>query len=171
MNLVAFGVAAAFLLWYLVGGTINRRRANALARVIQHALLPVGRQATIKPVGSSAFQITVEQPVETMAELTLLCLLEPRDFPLAWLWMRLRGHRDRMVLKASFRRPPPESVSFTGPRAGAPGHGLARLTALRLQSTAPHLHLAFSFGPGEESEIPRALQLVARLAAGEPATA
>lgn len=164
-NQVAFGVAALFLIWYVVGAHYNRRRANALARAISHALAPVGARASIKPVGNSAFQIEVDEPAQGLTGLTLLCLLEPRDFPLAWVWMRLRGHRDRIVLKASFRQAPARPVVLEG--QPVQNLGLRRLTVLRLQHRAPHLHLAFAVGIGEEEEIARAFRLVAGLAAGE----
>lgn len=161
---MVLAIAALFLAWYFVGVTINRRRANALARAVHHALPPLGRSATIKPIGNSAFQVEVQELTEGLRAVSLICLVEPRDFPLAWAWMRLRGHRDRMILKAEFTRRPEQTLAWEGPR---PESGLRRLSALRLQERAPHLHLAFSFAVGEESDIATAFGLVGRLGRGE----
>lgn len=163
-----FALALVFLAWWVVGLQLNRRRGNTVARLIGRAATRLGRGVTIRPLGGSAFRIDLEKPEGNLSALTVVCLLEPRDFPLAWAWMRLRGHRDRIVLKAAFRRPPGQALNLIGEEA-ARHFDLPGLTALTLQDAEPHLHLALNLGRGPEGEentrVERAFVLVQRLAA------
>ena len=163
-----FVLALVFLAWWVIGLQVNRHRGNTVARLIARAATRLGRGVTVRTLGSSAFQIDLEQPEGNLAAVTVVCLLEPRDFPLAWAWMRLRGHRDRIVLKAAFRRPPGRELNLVGEEA-ARYFDLPGLTALSLQGTEPHLHLALNLGRGPEGEentrVERAFVLVQRLAA------
>lgn len=164
---LVFYLALAFLAWWVVGAQWNRRRARTLVAAIRDALPALGRGGTFRPIGASAFRIDVGEPTGGLQAVSLVCLLEPRDFPLAWLWMRLRGHRDRIVVKARFTRDPEQVLAVERGDPRAREFGLARLIALRVQPGESHLHLAFGVGPGEErTEIPRAFELVRLLAGG-----
>ncbi|HEX6989565.1 MAG TPA: hypothetical protein VF282_08855 [Bacillota bacterium] len=165
-NQIIFGVAIAFLVWWMAGAQFNRRRAAHVARLIGQAIRPLGRGAAMRPLGNSAFRVDLERPAAGLEGLTLLCLLEPRDFPLAWLWMRIRGHRDRIVIKAAFDRPPAEAVQLQGDEA-ARRYDLPGLTVVNLQPSTPHLHLTVNLvrseGLDEADQIQRTMDLVRRL--------
>ncbi|BDG60972.1 hypothetical protein [Caldinitratiruptor microaerophilus] len=163
-------LAFALLGWWFVGNWLNRRRANALARVIYHAVPVLGQRATIRPVGSGSagFHIEIQDPVPGVRWAALLCLLEARDFPLAWIYTRLRGRRDTVILRVDFATPPKEEAR-PDPRTAGAQAGLRRVIAFRVQPESPHLQLSFGVGGGEEDEIRRAFEFAARLARGEVA--
>lgn len=169
-NQVVIGLAVALAAWYFAGSAANRRRANQLARSIYHALPPVGERASIRPVGSgtSAFHVEVDRPAGGLRGAQILCLLEARDFPLAWLWMRLRGFRDRVVVKAELTRPPGWGWDGKGDPPEGWDPGLRRLIQVSVRPDAPHVHLAFGVGAGEEDDIGRALEWIGRVARGVP---
>lgn len=159
LNQLVLWLAVALAAWFFAGSAANRRRANALARAIYHALEPLGSKASIRPVGTSAFHIEVDEPAGGFRAVQVVCLMEAREFPLAWLWMRFRGHRDRVIVKAHLVWPPKE--------AAARDPGLRRVIALRAEPDTAHVHLAFGVGVGEEAEIRRAFEWLGRMAQGE----
>jgi len=167
LNQVVLWLAIALAAWYFAGARLNRRRANQLARAVYHAMEPVGSRASIRPVGSSAFHIEVDRPARGLRSVQILCLLEARDFPLAWLWLRLRGYRDRFVVKAELEQPPGRARDLRDDPSAGRELGLRRLAALRLQPDSPHVHLAFAVGAGEEDDLARAFGWLGRLARGE----
>lgn len=163
-------VALSVLLvgWLFAGRELNRRRGNALARAIRAALPALGASATIQPVGSglSAFRVEVQQPVRGVAAAEVLCILEARDFPLAWAWTRLRGRRDQIILRLQCdAAPPPLRLDARSP--GAAALGLRRLVLAAAQPDPPHVQVSFGVGAGEEDEIGKAFALAVRLARGE----
>jgi len=164
---IAFAVAVAFLVWWMAGAQYNRRRLAHVAQLIGRSIRPLGRGAAMRPLGNSAFRVDLEQPAAGLGAFTLVCLLEPRDFPLAWLWMRLRGHRDRLVIKATFDRPPAETLQLQGEEAARRFH-LPGLAVVNLQSYEPHLHLTVNLTRtrdlDEAGQIQRTVDLVRRLA-------
>lgn len=164
---IIFAVAIGFLVWWMAGAQYNRRRAAHVARLIGQAIHPLGRGAAMRPLGNSAFRVDVEQPAGGLTGLTLVCVLLPRDFPLAWLWMRLRGRQDQIVIKATLDRPPDEPVRLQGGDA-AQRFDLPGLTAVNLQASEPHLHLAVNLRRtqdlDEDGQIRRTMALVRHLA-------
>lgn len=162
MIFLTFALAA----WYFIGVQLNRRRANQLARFIARAVPTLGGGATIRPIGSgsSGFQIELQEPVPELRKATLLCILEARDFPLAWLYTRLRGRRDQLILRADLKRPPRAARRYSGP---LPDRGLPRLMLLETHTESPHLRLSLGIGGGEEGQIAPALELALQVARGE----
>lgn len=158
-------LAFALLAWWFAGNWLNRRRYSALARAIYHAVPILGERATIRPVGSGSagFHVEVQNPVPGVRWAALLCLLEARDFPLAWIYTRLRGRRDTVILRVDFADPPREKAR-PDPRTAGAQAGLRRVVALQVQPESPHLQLSFGVGAGEEDEIRRAFEFAARLA-------
>ncbi|MFO7172543.1 MAG: hypothetical protein DIU70_006210 [Bacillota bacterium] len=165
LQTAVLGLAFALLVWYFFGSYLNRRRANHLARAIAAAAPTLGKGATIRPLGTggSGFQVQIQEPVPELRSATLLCLLEARDFPLAWAYTRLRGRRDQIVLHAELRRPPRHPRRLTRP---LPDRGLPRLLLLETSPQSPHLRLSFGVGGGEEEQIPRAFALALEVARG-----
>ena len=151
-------VSAIFFLWWLAGSLFNRRRSADLVKAVREALPALGEGAGIRWFGSGAFQIDLSKPAAEFTRVQVVGLLEPRDIPLVWLYWRLRGRRDRLVVQADFRRPPRAGVS---PATVPPW--LAELT---LQRSSPHLHLTAQVPPGGEAAIDEAFRLADELAEG-----
>ena len=158
LQYVAFGVALLLFAWYLAGLYLNRARSQQLLGIIREAIRQAGTHTTVKWFGRSAFQVDVGEPAHPFAAFRLLCLLEPRDFPLAQLWSRLRGRKDQVMIQADFVRAP---AAASQP---APGSlGIRGLTGAALRAERPHLQLTLQVGRGDEQAIGEALALAARL--------
>ncbi|HEY8394267.1 MAG TPA: hypothetical protein VIK92_05690 [Thermaerobacter sp.] len=168
LDRVAAAVALAFLVWLFIGRHWNRRRAWQLARAARLALPALGAGASVRPLGSGAggFLMEVAEPAPGIRSAQLLCLLEPRDFPLAWAWTRLRGRRDQIIVRVDGDHVLAPARVDGGSRAAA-RLGIARLVMAATQPTSPHVQISFGVAPGEEGNIERALTLAARLARGE----
>lgn len=164
---VVFWVAIAFLAWWVVGTQWNRRRARALVAALRDEVPRLGTQVTVRALGSGAFRVDVAAPRDGLEAVSMICLLEPRDFPLAWLWGRLRGHRDRVILEARLRQPPAQVLRLSGRDPAAADLGLRRLIELRLDREPARLRLAFSVSARDErTELARAFDLVRQHAGG-----
>lgn len=155
---IAIGVALVLLVWYFAGLYVNRIRAQQLLRAIRDGIGQVGAKSTVKWFGRAAFQVDVGEPVAPFVAFRLLCLLEPRDFPLAQVWSRLRGRRDQVMIHADFARAPAEAGQ-PDPRS----FGIAGLTGVTLRKERPHVELTLQVGRGGEGAIGQALGLAARL--------
>lgn len=158
-QIVVVAVAGVFFVWYFAGALLNRRRAVQLLGAVRQAAGAVGQGATVRWHGRSAFEVAVGEPSPPLAGFRLLCLLEPRDFPLALAWNRLRGRRDQVLIQADFARPPRADRQLDAAACGIPG-----LTAAALSASPPHLRLALQVGSGGEAAIARAFDLVVQLA-------
>jgi hypothetical protein len=146
------------LVWYFAGALINRRRAVHLIAAIRDAARGVGQKPTIAWYGRSAFQLDFTEPATPLTGLRVLCLLEPRDFALAWVWNRLRGRRDLVNVSAVYSRgPEPEAQHPVA------DYGIAGLTSLAVQAKAPQVLMALQVGTGNEGAIRQGLQLLLEL--------
>lgn len=156
---LAVGVALLLLGWYAVGSWLNRRRASQLIAVIREAAGAVGSKPTIKWYGRSAFQIEIGEPRPPFAGFYVLCLLEPRDFPLAQAWTRLRGRRDQVLIRADIKRPP-RKASRPDPR----DHHIAGLTGVEIRPEQPHLQFTLQVGAGDELSVWQCFELAQQYA-------
>lgn len=160
---LAFYVALLFLAWWGAGGYANRRRLARLARLLAGAVPALGSGATLEAVGNGALRVEVGQPLPGLRAVQLLCLLEPRDFPLAWAWTRWRGLRDRLVVRAVLGPEAAARAAALAPAAGAPVEGLRHA---RVAGSPPCLELVVDLPPGqEERRIGQAVAAVAALTA------
>lgn len=154
----AVAVAAVFFIWYFAGALLNRRRAAELIRAVRAAVGMVGEGPTIRWHGRSAFEVSIAEPAAPLTAFRLLCLLEPRDFPLALAWNRLRGRRDQVLIDAAFARPP-----RTGAGSDPGSYGIPGLTGVELRAEQPHLRLTLQVGAGGEAAIAQSVALVKQL--------
>jgi len=99
-------LSIVLVVWYFVGSQMNRRRAMRLLRWIREGLPTLDGEATMNWIGRSAFQVNVKKAKPPFKHLALMVLLEPREVLLVWLFNRLRGQRDLLVLKAELRNRP-----------------------------------------------------------------
>ncbi len=103
-------LSIALVIWYVVGMQVNRRRASHLLRWIREGVREFGGEATWRGLGTSGFQVTVKGARHPFRRIEMMVLLEPREMLLLWLFNRLRGRRDLMVLKADLRTRPKTEV-------------------------------------------------------------
>jgi len=103
---VVIALSIALVVWYFVGAQINRRRARSLVRWIREGVQVFGGQATMRPMGTSGFQVNVEKAKGPFKRVGMMVLLESREMLLLWIFNRLRGQRDLLVLKSDLRTRP-----------------------------------------------------------------
>ena len=99
-------LSIALVVWYFMGSQINRRRAGSSLRWIREGVQVLGGQATMRPLGTSGFQVNVEKTKGPFKKVEMMVLLESREMLLFWIFNRLRGQRDLLVLKSDLRARP-----------------------------------------------------------------
>ena len=99
-------LGAAFLVWFLAGNELMRRRARRLAVWSKRAVDPLGGKQSVQWLTQQAFRLEVDRPSAPFKTATITGLVESWDVPMVWLWNRLHGRRDMVVLNLSLREPP-----------------------------------------------------------------
>lgn len=158
MAIAAAVLAIVVLVWYFFGYRLNRRRAIEIAQIVREHLPVMGEKPTLRWYGVSGFFVTVEEPAEPFRNVSLSVLLEPREVVLLWLWRRLVGQVDRVLVRAEYRHAPQVSRTLKGEYEGLTG-----IELLKLDPAKPHLLLSVWIPRGAEGNIGRALQLAREL--------
>jgi len=107
-GLIAIISLCVFLaLWYGGGYLYNRRRGQRLFRWLEAGLDVLGGERAAGWIGSPAAgaRINVTHADAPFRRLELTLLLENREIPLLWLWDRLHGKRDWLIIKGTLRSP------------------------------------------------------------------
>jgi hypothetical protein len=98
---LAIALAAFLLLWYVIGGFINRRRAGMIVRQVRDSIQSLGGTATIRWIGRNAFRIEVEKLTTPFEKLSISGLLEPRETFFLWLVGKFSGRQDWLIIRAT----------------------------------------------------------------------
>ncbi len=126
-NQVVIAFCVLLIIWYVVGWQMNRRRGERLLAWVLRSLQPLGDQITVSRLGTSGFQVKVEKARPPFKRIETAILLEPREIFLLWIFNRLRGGGDHLVLKATLRASPRgevEAIKKGGRLAGRALEGL-----------------------------------------------
>jgi hypothetical protein len=101
------GLCVIMALWYGGGHLYNRRRGQRLFRWLEAGLDVLGGEIETGWIGSSAngARINVIHAAPPFRRLELTLLLENREIPLLWLFDRLRGKCDGLIIRATLRSP------------------------------------------------------------------
>jgi hypothetical protein len=105
-NQVVIAFCALLVVWYVVGWQMNRRRGESLLTWILQGLRAFGDQITVSRLGTSGFQVNVGKVQAPFKKVEATILLQPREIFLLWIFNRLRGGGDHLVLKAILRASP-----------------------------------------------------------------
>jgi hypothetical protein len=105
--IAVIGLCVFLALWYGGGHLYNRRRGQRLFRWLEAGLDVLEGETETGWIGSpaSGARINVLHAAPPFRRLELTLLLENREVPLLWLFDRLRGNRDRLIIKATLRSP------------------------------------------------------------------
>jgi hypothetical protein len=114
---LVLAVGGFFLVWYIAGNELMRRRARRLALWSRGALEPAGGVLMIQWLALSAFRMEVREPRPPLQSGTLTGLVESWDVAPLWLWNRLRGRRDMVLLQCVLRRSPAFDFELYRPRS------------------------------------------------------
>jgi hypothetical protein len=153
---MVIGLSAVFLLWILIGSVANRKRAEQVLSWVQEGTKPLGRLSGARRLKGSAVQLTIKDAITPFRHVDLIFALEPRENPPLWIYNRLGGRRDELIIKTNLRLAPKEEFSVVQGKAIVPvaSAGLnsflvkyaGALQRLSIQRASPHvmvhLHLA-----------------------------
>ncbi len=101
------GLCVLLALWYGGGYLYNRRRGQRLFRWLETGLDVLGGERESGWIGSpaSGARINITHAAPPFRRLEITLLLENREILLSWLFHRLRGSQDRLIIRATLRSP------------------------------------------------------------------
>jgi hypothetical protein len=113
-NQIFLIILLAILVWWPIGGFINRRRGQAWLAWLQDGVKELGASSTHKWLRSfqSVGQITVRDLRAPFESLDILFTLEGRDNLVLWLIRHLRGRRDEMIIQANLLGTPMQELEI-----------------------------------------------------------
>ncbi len=105
---IAF-LSAILALGFLWGLVVNRRLGRQLYRTLREVLASWGSLTQARWLGgaTSGVYLALQEGRPPVRRMEAVLLLEPREFLPVWLAARwLRGQRDALILRVTFRRAP-----------------------------------------------------------------
>jgi hypothetical protein len=126
-NQVVIAFCALLVIWYIVGWQVNRRRGERLLEWVLQGLRAFSDQITVSRLGTSGFQVNVGKAQSPFKEMEVTILLQPREILLLWIFNRLRGRTDSLVLKGTLRASPRGEVEVMKRRGRLAGRVLKGL--------------------------------------------
>jgi hypothetical protein len=137
--------------WYVGASIYNRRRGLTLARWLQAGLRSLGGKTDYKWIGSagSGLRGSATGLAKPLKRLDAVLLLETRELLPLWLFQRMTGRRDQLILRCALSRGVQARLDAAS-RVGAPeGWNIAQVTpALQLATSgAAADELAAALGP------------------------
>jgi hypothetical protein len=103
--------------WFALGTHLNVRKGHRFLEWLQSGLPLVGEKTTLRWLGSSVVRLQIENAREPFRRVEVLVILEPRDVPPLWLFSRLRGRRDLLIVRTELRSVPKLQVEILDPQA------------------------------------------------------
>jgi len=99
-------LAFAFIGWYGAGALYNRRKSNKTMKSVWRTAKRYGVPGKLTSLGSSGFIINITEPTEKLRWITISLILSKRELPINWLVDALRGKRDTITIKATYKNKP-----------------------------------------------------------------
>lgn len=117
---VVIVLSVVLALWYPLGRQMNRRRGLEAIRWLREGIRSYEGQASVNWVGASAFRVDLQGALGPFKSGGMMVLLEAREVLLLWIFNRLRGQRDILVIKGDLGLKPKSDLEVTrrGWRAG-----------------------------------------------------
>lgn len=102
------------MLWWPIGGLINRRRGQAWLDWFKVGVRELGASSTHKWLRSfqSVGQLTVNDLRAPFQSLDIIFTLEGRDNLIMWGLRHLRGRRDEMIIQANLQSIPKQDLEI-----------------------------------------------------------
>jgi hypothetical protein len=114
-QLVLFALVAVVMGWFAFGVIWNIRLGNAVLKWMQSGLPRLGEKTTLRWLGSSVVELAILKAKPPFRRVELMLVLEPRDVPWFWLFARLRGRRDMLIVRGQISTPPPYEFDCFAP--------------------------------------------------------
>jgi hypothetical protein len=114
-TLILFVVAAVMMMGYVVGRWVNQRRGRQISNWLEPGLRSLGGTPTVQRITRSAFRFQVTNARRPFQTVTSSVVLISREVLPTWLWERLRGNRDLLVMHVTLRQPPAVEAEIIDP--------------------------------------------------------
>ena len=124
----AVGLSFLLIVGYLWGATANRRVRRVILRWAREGLAGLPEGATVRIYGTSGAVIRQGNPRAGIRDLAFTVLLEPREVPPVWLWERVRGRRDLVVLRIALSEAARADLEIAGRTSAFGRTAMAGLT-------------------------------------------
>ncbi len=105
---IVIALSAFLFIWYFWANSANRKRSTATYRWLRQSLEIFGEISDAEWIGAANMgaRLTINKANKPFRRVEVHYILEPREFPPYWLYSRLRGKRDEVVIKATLRAKP-----------------------------------------------------------------
>lgn len=113
-------LCSLLILGYIRGFYLNRRKAEQVTNWLKSGLQLWGQITPGAPLGALATggRWMIYQPPAPFQRVEAIFLLEPQENLLFWLFYRLQGRRDELILKISLKKAPSSRVEIRHARRG-----------------------------------------------------
>jgi hypothetical protein len=111
-TLFLFVAATVMMLGYGVGHWTNQRRARQISDWLEPGLRSLGGTPTAQQVSHSAFRFQMTNARKPFQTVTASVVLISREVLPTWLWERLHGRHDLLILHITFRQPPSMEIEI-----------------------------------------------------------
>lgn len=105
---VVIALSVVLFIWYFWANSANRKRSTAIYRWLRQSLETFGEISDAEWIGAANMgaRLTIKKAKKPFRRVEVHYVLEPREFPPYWLYSRLRGKRDEVVIKITLRAAP-----------------------------------------------------------------
>ncbi|UCC88913.1 MAG: hypothetical protein JSV81_06320 [Anaerolineales bacterium] len=147
-TLFLFVTATVMMLGFGVGRLTNQRRARQISDWLEPGLRSLGGTPTVQRVSRSAFRVQMLNARKPFQTITTSVVLISREVLPTWLWERLNGRHDLLIVHITFRLPPDLEAEIIDPgnELGRRGESQAQeYNWLRVDLSS---HWRLYYGPG-----------------------
>lgn len=106
-------LSALFVAWFFNGTAKNRKLGDQVLRWVQGGTSQLGRVSEARRIRGSAVQFSMKDAAAPFRKLDLTVTLESRENPPLWLYDRLKGKRDELVIQGTLRNAPQQEFEIT----------------------------------------------------------
>jgi hypothetical protein len=105
---IAIGLSVGLGAWFVGGFLWNRRQGETILRWLREGLAQFGALDEIERAGrpANAFRLAAGRARAPFQRAEAIFLLEPRENLPLWLYKRLQGQRDELILRFTLRAAP-----------------------------------------------------------------
>lgn len=114
-TLFLFVAAVVLMVGYGVGRWSNQRRGRHISDWLEPGLRSVGGTPTVQRVSRSVFRLQMANARRPFRTVTASAVLISREFFPTWLWERLNGRHDLLIIHITFRDPPSLEADIVDP--------------------------------------------------------
>jgi len=112
---VVIGVCALLILGYIRGYFYNRQRAARITAWLLEGLKPWGqiKSGEKLPGMVTGGRLEIQQGTPPLKHVEAVFILAPRENPLFWVFYRLQGKRDELIVWITFQSKPEQAVEVS----------------------------------------------------------